>query len=250
MIRRIRFVAFATGLALLAASGLAFAATDDADDSEPSGAFFTYGYDPANHLLVTGIHPVGSVDCTIDGSYEVGYGASEGGTIPVATVSGDEGPVVFPVEADEEDDDVAGLSYDDDGNPCTLEAILVSGPNGQVNHGTVVSAFSRALDLAGKGCVMRWIAKSGFGKGDQQIRTPDVDPTFVVMDTGSIDLVTVMAACRDASGGGDDDDGNAEVDEGGKPARIDDLKPDKASKAKPGKPESPGNSANAPGRNK
>jgi hypothetical protein len=245
MFRRTRLVIAAASVALLAGSGLAMAATDDADESEPGGTFFTYGYDPANHLLVTGIHPVEAVapvDCTIAGTYDVGYAAAGDGDISVATVEDADGPATFPVESDGEDPGVPGIAYDDEGNPCTLEAIVVAGPNGQVNHGQVVSAFSRALDIAGKGCVMRWIAQSGFGKGDQQVNTPDVDPTFAPLDMGSVDLVTVMAACNQPAGDDEPEDEDAGAARPGKP--------DKADTVEKGKPESPGNSANAPGRNK
>lgn len=252
MYRRIRLVAAGAAFALLAGSGLAWAADDEADTAEPSGTFFTFGYDVVNHLLVTGIHPVEAVepvDCTLaEGKYDVSYGAGDDATIPVETVEQEGDAVVFASDADGEG---TGVAYGDDGNPCTLEAILVAGPNGQVNHGQVVSAFSQAIDIAGKGCVMRWIAQSAFGKGDQQVRTGDVDPTFAPTDAGTIDLVTVLAACDKASkddGTDDEESGDGDGPPDVKPNKAD--KADKAKKAAPGKPESPGNSANAPGHNK
>ena len=258
MFRRIRVVAAVAAAALLAGSGLALAASGESEDSSPSDTFFTFGYDVENHLLVTGIHQVEAVepvDCTVaTDSYDVGYGTGEDGTISVDTLEKSDEQVVFSSEGDDGTD----IAYGDDGNPCTLEAIVVAGPNGQVNHGQVVSAFSRALDIAGKGCVMRWIAQSGFGKGDEQVRTGDVDPTFAVMDTGTVDLVTVMAACEKGAkddGADDESEGSdsadiesGKADEPDKPGKAD--KPDKSKKDAPGKPESPGNSANAPGHNK
>lgn len=249
MLRRIRLIAAGAVFAVLAGSGLAWAAVDDAGSSQPGDTFFTFGYDVENHLLVTGIHSlqaVEPVDCTVAaGTYDVGYGTGDDGTVSVDSVEGGNGPVVFSSGGDIEDGDVTDIAYGEDGNPCTLAAIVVAGPNGQVNHGQVVSAFSQALDIAGKGCVMRWIAQSGFGKGDEQVRTQDVDPAFAPMDTGTIDLVTVMAAC---------DKGDAEVDDtddgAGDGSNASDAKPDKAAKAAPGRPASPGNSANAPGHNK
>ncbi|HLU53039.1 MAG TPA: hypothetical protein VK011_05575 [Acidimicrobiia bacterium] len=60
---------------------------------------------------------------------------------------------------------------------CPLTATDVRGPNGQVNHGTVVSSFVHALKEAGYeggiGCHVRAIARSDYGKGDQQVRTAD-----------------------------------------------------------------------------
>lgn len=254
MFRRIRLVAAGAVFAVLAGSGLAWAAADDAASSQPGDTFFTFGYDVENHLLITGIHPlqaVEPVDCTVAaGTYDVGYGIADG-TVSVDAVEGGDGPVVFSSGGDVEDGEITDLAYGEDGNPCTLAAIVVAGPNGQVNHGQVVSAFSQALDIAGKGCVMRWIAQSGFGKGDEQVRTQDVDPAFAPMDTGTIDLVTVLAACD--KGGAEVDDTDDGAGDGSnasdvKPGKAD--KPAKADKAAPGKPESPGNSANAPGHNK
>ncbi len=245
MIRRIRLVAVVALVALLAGSSLAWAATDDADDSDEPATLFTFGYDVANHLLVTGIHTVETVDCTLEGSFDVGYGSAVDDAIPIESLDGEDGPVEFGPAPGAMDADP--IPYVDDANPCTLEAIVVAGPNGQVNHGQVVSAFSQALDIAGKGCVMRWIAKSGFGKADQQVQTHEVDPVFAPTDSGMIDLMTVMTACKTD---GDDDEGSvADIDDGDTTAATD-AKPDKVKKDKPGKPESPGNSANAPGHNK
>jgi len=223
--RTIRLAAIVAAAAVLWGSGLALAATDGGDDDAEakgdSATLFTYGYDPVSHVLVTGVNLTGdAVDCALDGPYEVVYVAAEDGTIAVGPIPGAEA--------------------------CVLEAILVAGPNGQINHGQVVSALSRAIDIAGKGCVMRWIAASGFGKGDQQVRTSDVDPVFAPLDMGTIDLATVMAACHAVIS---DDAPNGAADAA--KDRVKDKAKDMAKgKAAPGQPESPGNSANAPGHNK
>jgi hypothetical protein len=51
-------------------------------------------------------------------------------------------------------------------------AVDVVGDNGQVNHGTITSNFVHSLAPGrGKGCLVRQIARSQFGKGDEQVKT-------------------------------------------------------------------------------
>ena len=77
----------------------------------------------------------------------------------------------------------------------------------------------------------------GSSKGDQQIRTSDVDPTFAPEPSGEVDFVTMAAACnRDKKA----KPNHEAADEQGKKNKGD----------KSGRPDSPGNSANAPGHNK
>lgn len=58
-------------------------------------------------------------------------------------------------------------------------AISVEGPNGQVNHGTVVSSIVKALkemDLdVPLGQALKAYAQSGLGKGDMQVKANDDD---------------------------------------------------------------------------
>ena len=81
-----------------------------------------------------------------------------------------------------------------------------TGPAGQVNHGQVVSNFVRALKLqlneagrkAGIGCLVRMVAQSNHGKGDEQ-----QGPTTTVSVTGAEDLVLTLddASCERGDGG-------------------------------------------------
>ena len=80
-----------------------------------------------------------------------------------------------------------------------------TGPAGQVNHGQVVSNFVRALKLqlneagrkAGIGCLVRMVAQSSHGKGDEQ-----QGPTTTVSVTGAEDLVLTLddASCERSDG--------------------------------------------------
>lgn len=62
-----------------------------------------------------------------------------------------------------------------DGEELTTETdgchvISIAGPNGQVNHGSIVSSMAHYFG-PGKGKIMRHIAKSDLlGKGDQQVK--------------------------------------------------------------------------------
>lgn len=47
--------------------------------------------------------------------------------------------------------------------------VSVAGPNGQVNHGSIVSAMAHYFG-PGKGKVMRHVAKWELGKGDEQVK--------------------------------------------------------------------------------
>ncbi len=66
-----------------------------------------------------------------------------------------------------------------DGEEPTTETegchvVSIAGPNGQVNHGSVVSAMAHYLG-PGKGKIMRHVAKSNFGKGDQMVKVDGAD---------------------------------------------------------------------------
>lgn len=252
MIGRSRVVSIVAAALLAVGTGAAAGAVNDdvADDSGET--VFSYGYDAANHILVTGVSSAGSVyDCTLRGSFEVGFESEPDGMMTrIASLVGPDGPVEFaprdPADLDAGLTAATGpIAYDAPENPCTLSAVSVAGPNGQVNHGQVVSAFSHAIDIAGKGCVMRYIAQSGFGKGEGQVRTSDVDDSFVIAETGTIELETVLANCTkddigEAGDDGEDVDDPEDKPAEGKPAKVKDK----------GKPDSPGKSGDAPGHNK
>jgi hypothetical protein len=64
--------------------------------------------------------------------------------------------------------------------------------------------FNSLFDGPGRGCVNRFLARSDLGKGDQQVRVPDVDPNAPALTDGTMGLIefeTVLANC--ARGNGD-----------------------------------------------
>jgi hypothetical protein len=84
----------------------------------------------------------------------------------------------------------------------------VTGPEGQVNHGMFLRLFNSLYEGANRGCLVRHIAQSDLGKGDQQV---EADPAFEAGDTvepiedGTIDFTTVAADCVRGPKGGDDE---------------------------------------------
>ena len=193
-------VAFVSGLValVLGISGIAFAKVTDEPDT-----WFTYGYDADNHVLVFGTSPADTEVCSLDGRVTAEYGMFEAGMAMVELMQG-------------------GMNVFDEA--CPLAAWLVAGPQGQINHGQVVRTFSHALEGWHKGCLMRWVAGSQFGKGEEQVRTPDADPEFVPEGMGELELMTQGAVCEHGNGNG------AVQSQGANVGR--------------------GNSANAPGHNK
>lgn len=149
--------------ALLAVSGLAVAAPDvahpaDADFvADESPAVVEYEYVEDDGLLVYWLpgeeDPDGEpVDCA------------------EALVDADPDEDAAPVEGE-----VAELPELPDG----CYEVDITGPNGQINHGTIMSAFVRSLkgiEFDGpRGQAVRVLAHSDLGKGDQQVKTGDDD---------------------------------------------------------------------------
>lgn len=109
---------------------------------------------------------------------------------------------------------------------CEISGTVVAGPNGQVNHGQFIKAAKSLFDIGGHGCVVRYLAQSDIG------RTPETkvlagDAVAVdIGDDGEFEFSTFEADC---------DRGNG--------------KQDRESR-RTGRPESPGKSGEAPGKNK
>ncbi len=164
------------GVLSVAIASVGLAATANPD------SLLTEGYDPDNHNLVWGVadHPDsedfdGTLDCRlVSGTYT--YEADEDGKVVV--LADDTGTDATYIQVDDEDPATteSTVAYGDTGGECELTATNVEGPNGQVNHGTVVSSFVRALKGAGfkgVGCYVRIIAQSDYGQGDQQVTVPE-----------------------------------------------------------------------------
>lgn len=140
------------------------------------------------------------------GELTFGYGTEEECVAPETVVDGEEVPAEEDATIGFEDDDDASSDDDDDASEdddavseddddassddddvskedvekveavelviSECNTIDATGPNGQINHGTVVSSFVHALknsDYDGKlGELVREVAKSEFGKGEKE----------------------------------------------------------------------------------
>lgn len=240
--RRIGTTAVAVaGLLLL--SSVAMAA-----DPEEGDTLVNYGYDEENHLLVFNISSTeGSYDCTLqhaetESEYELAYVTTDG-LIEVDGLTSGAGEVTFANRPEDEvGDDFEPAPAPGDyatATDCRLEATEVTGANGQVNHGMFMNALKSLYDVAHRGCVVRHFAQSDMGQGEQQIRTADADPDFEPGEgaagfAGTVDFTSVVTDCER----GNDDELEAESEGSGAK---------KAKKSK-GRPDSPGKSGSAPGR--
>lgn len=201
-------------LGLFVSSGIALAETeveeveaDDATDAElMADTLFSFGYDLINGLFLWNISSVDE---------------------PCALPTAEDADPVEPVTDPE----------------CELTGGEVAGPNGQVNHGMFMKLFNSLFEGTGRGCVVRHLAQSDLGKGDQKVEAggdTGADPAEVEGES-TIDFTTIETSCQQV----DEDGDEAEIEEEGK------GKPPWAGKPEgKGKPESPGKSGSAPGKNK
>ncbi len=207
----------------VAGAGVAWGTAGIGGPREPD-TVLVEGFDVDTFTLLYGMSsPVEDpYDCRLEGDHL--YRSSEGS---VSSLTTDEGVLVeFPASGN--DPAVTEpVPYTPDG-PCGLSTVDVTGPNGQVNHGQVVSSFVHALreaGIRGKGCLVRSIAGSDYGKGDQQIQTGDEISSDVDGDR-PITLATHEARCGTGA------------DRPTPPGQTRE-KPDKAA-TKPPKPDHPG----------
>ena len=249
-----------TGIAVIAASGLA--AAQETDGEVPEETLFNFGYDAPNHLFVWGIADNnGDHDCTLEnGALDVVY-QTDGDGFVVSDLTEPDGDttITFPAE-DEADED---LEYSAGGD-CGVQAVEVAGPNGQINHGQFMKLWNSLYEGRGRGCINRFLAQSDLGKDDQQIRVDDVDPDFEpFMDSadasGEVTFNTALADCERESGNGNAKPNAAFNRDQDGPRGNGNANPAAASNGNQngddggdeiGRPESPGRSGDAPGRNK
>jgi len=252
------------GLVAGTGTSVAWADTDEeevVDTEDVADTLFNFGYDLINRILLWNLSALdGLYDCTLEnGQLTATYGeASDQGVIPVDNLEDEAGVTSFPNRPQEEvAEDLeaadAPIAYSGGDGECGLSGGEVTGPNGQVNHGMFMKLFNSLYEGKGRGCVVRHLAQSDLGKGDQQVKAsegPDIEPV-TAGDTGTIDFATAEAACehgeKDKGDRGEDTD--IEVEDGnGKPEHNGNGngngKPDHG-----GKPDR-GNSGSAPGQNK
>ena len=233
---------------LFAAAGIASAAEGDPAEGPSQDTLFNFGYDEANHILLVGTSATDSTyDCTLESEKvtpTAEYGATDNGGIRVDMLLAEDSEAIQFANRPEGKvssdfllaDEPASYAADGD---CGVVAGVVGGPNGQINHGQFMKLFHQLFDSQGMGCLNRVIAQTDLGKGDQQLQTSDVDATFAPDTTGQVDFTTVAADCnRDKKDKGENHQASGNGQE----------KKDKGDKT--GRPDSPGNSGNAPGHDK
>lgn len=155
---------------------------------------FVSGYDEQNDVLVYGLSEVTSTTGTATGC------AALDGT----TQSYDSGTTTTT--------DPTG------GEVCELRIVDVANENGVVNHGQVVSSFVQDLKESGVeggiGCLVRGIAGSDFGKGEEvtDVTVPEVTTTTVL--SGEVDLTLETVNCGRPEDAGSEAEGD---EQGGRP---------------------------------
>ena len=141
--------------------------------------------------------------CGLSGraTYRTRYGEAVDAAVPIDMLFDEE---LNPVEFGNRPIDLVGEDYTPAEEPteyagadgeCGLSGVVVAGPNGQINHGQVMKAFHSLIDMKGHGCINRIIARSDLGKGDQQVKTSDVDPLFEISAEGEVTFASETADC-------------------------------------------------------
>jgi hypothetical protein len=136
----------------------------------------TQGYDDDASALIVGAPDAESesldTDCLFEGTitYE-----TTSTTAAADTDSEEKEAAVTPVTVlsataipdGKTTEDFAGFGPED---PCGAYSVDVTGPNGQINHGTFQSAWVhalKALGLNGKGCLVSSFSKLGYGDAEK-----------------------------------------------------------------------------------
>lgn len=195
-----------TATALLLALPLGAQETEDLD---PADRALVHAYSgEAMQLLwaaVLGDAETAALECGIDEEGTYTYEVDEEGNV---TITPDGGTETTQTEG------------------CQFHETDVRGPQGQVNHGTVVSNFVHALAEAGheggRGCYVKIIAGSDYGKGEDQVRVPDVE-TDNGDDGGDdglsledVDFTITETTCQGDEGEEAEDGPSAQRNENGK----------------------------------
>ena len=198
---------------LLGTSSVALAGhTDDhAEDTQ-----FSFGYDLANHLLALNSGPnYEPYDCQFqNGTLRATYGAETDGVIPIdeldLNADGTSTKEFFarPLEDLPVGESVATTSpvfYTGTSGKCGVSGVIVAGPNGQLNHGQFMKAakslFNSLYDIKGQGCIVRHLAKSSIGKGNDpsHLTVSEAEALAFVFDGegtfGDIEFTTIEADC-------------------------------------------------------
>ena len=222
---------------------LAVASVASADESIPEEAApvdtLIYGYDADTHVFI--VHTLSTdatYGCEVPVDVLVGYGSVAEGSFSITPLDDEGIAVEIPELSTDEGSEEAADGI------CELSGSVVGGPNGQINHGQFMKLFRQILGTKTSGCLNRIIAQSDLGKGDDQVRTSDLEDALETddsevdeaSDSGTLMLKAFTDVC----------------DPGKKEKGDDHPSKTKGNKDKAKKDESDrqrGNSDNAPGRN-
>ena len=214
-----------SAIGLFALSGIALAANESQEDT-----VFNYGYDEDSQFFAWNVTSL---------EYDPDYEALEETVGEEEPASDEELAVLLEAcgLAAPEGEEPIEYGYTFDGETIQLFALTdgsfdpeadvplesgecgeitggyVTGPEGQVNHGMFLKLFNSLYEGPNRGCLVRHIAQSDLGKGDQQV---EADPAFEAGDTveliedGTIDFTTVAADCVRGPQGGDDGEDEVE----------------------------------------
>lgn len=211
--KRIWQVSLVVG-ALMAIAGVAAA-----DDTTINS-----GYDEDNQILILNSYSEGDA-CTLstEGDHEVTYAITPEGLVEVESLtSGDD---------------------DADLETCEVQAFDVTGPVGQVNQGTFVSAIATLYDGSHRGCVISHFARSGLGQ-DEQINGPQESEDLDTDSSYTVDFTSIVTDCERET----EEDGETASNGNGRPEWAGQGRPEWAGQK--GGPNSAGNSGSAPGRDR
>ena len=203
-------------IGLLGVSSVALAGHDD---THPEDTQFSFGYDVDNHFLAINIGPnwdpyvcdFENGELTENGKLTATYGDAVEGVIPITDLEDSGSPWTFDAREEGLLDEVAVaepalVPYTGADGVCGVNGVIVAGPNGQINHGQFMKAakslFNSLYDIKGHGCIVRHLAKSNIGKGNDpsHLTVSEAEALGFVFGgagtTGDIDFTTVEADCN------------------------------------------------------
>jgi hypothetical protein len=223
---RKRLVLGLSVIAVFAFAGIALAA--EGDDT-----VFNYGYDQERHFFYWNVTSYEGLpdDEELEESEEASQEEQLATILAACGLEGDDpenpdtytytvDPVTGVVTVTPEGESEEGEGEGEEIVCGTFSGGDVTGPAGQVNHGMFLKLFNEQYEgEGGRGCLVRHIARSGLGKGDQQVQATGTDddstePTEedTELVEGSITFSTVTTDCQRGNGG-DDEVEEEEVEE-------------------------------------
>jgi hypothetical protein len=235
--------------------GAGIASANDGDSERDGDTRFNFGYDALaqRFLFNTPATDSSPYDCTLQsGTLTATYGRPDAdGEIPVEELKDGNGAVSFGATGFDLAEGVTPATTDLIGYPgpqdeCRISAFAIGG-QGPINHGQFMKLFNELIDMRGRGCLNRWLAESNLGKED------------LANDDPGIKFTTALATCDHGKKDKGEDhpgfgQGKRDKDEehpgrGHGNGRQDEAdQADETESNGHGRPESPGQSNNPPGR--